>query len=408
MSRGHVYSYCGCRSPESGKQLGDACPERGRRGHLRHGFRLDLPIGSDGKRRQVRTGGFARKSDAQRALTDALARLDRGTYVEVGRQTVRDYLDDWLAGKARLRPTTARSYEAHLRLYLIPHLGHLRLTDLRTSDVERMYRAVRAERRLSAATVRRVHATLLSALNTAVRRHLIAVNVAAHVELPSATPPPVRVWSPEQVGRFLDHCADTEDRLVALYHLVALRGLRRGEAVGLRWTDVNLDAGRLRVAQQVVQLGYAVAVGEPKTATGARTVSLDADTCGVLRAHRARQAAERLAWGAAYQDSGRVFTREDGAGLHPEYVSRHFAALARAAGLPPIRLHDLRHTAASLALAAGVPLKVVSDQLGHSSITITADTYTSVLPAVAHDAAERTAGLIPRAVRTLPAPTRTA
>ncbi len=399
MSRGHVYAYCGCRDPETGKQLGDACPERARRGHLRHGYRIDLPIGADGKRRQSRTGGFATKRDAQRALTDALGRLDRGTYVEVGRQTVGDYLEGWLAGKARLRATTARSYEAHIRLYLRPHLGQLRLTDLRTTDVERMYAKIGAERALSAATVRRVHATLLSALNTAVRRHLIAVNVAAHVELPAASRAPVRVWSPEQVGRFLDF-AD-EDRLSALYHLVALRGLRRGEAVGLRWTDVDLDAGRLRVAQQVVQLGYATAVGEPKTATGARTVSLDVDTCAVLRAHRARQAAERLAWGPAWSDSGRVFTREDGAGVHPEYVSRHFAALARAAGLPPIRLHDLRHTAASLALAAGVPLKIVSDQLGHSSITITADTYTSVLPAVAHDAAERTAGLIPRSVRSL-------
>ncbi len=397
--RGHVYAYCGCRSPGTGKQLGDDCPERTRRGHLRYGFRIDLPMGADGRRRQVRTGGFARKIDAQRALTDALGRLDRGTYVEVRRQTVGEFLDAWLAGKARLRATTARSYEAHLRLYLIPHLGHLRLTDLRTTDVERMYAKIRTERALSAATVRRVHATLLSALNSAVKRHLIAINVAGHVELPSASRPPVRVWSPEQVGAFLDF-AD-EDRLIALYHLVALRGLRRGEAVGLRWTDLDLDAGRLRVAQQVVQLGYATAVGEPKTSTGARTVSLDADTTAVLRAHRARQAAERLAWGPAWVDSGRVFTREDGSGLHPEFVSRHFTSLARTAGLPPIRLHALRHTAASLALAAGVPLKVVSDQLGHSSITITADTYTSVLPAVAHDAAERTAGLIPRAPRSL-------
>ncbi len=311
-----------------------------------------------------------------------------------------------MASKAALRPTTARSYASHVRLYLRPHLGHVRLVDLRTPDIERMFGVIRSVgargRPPKAATVRRVHATLMSALNTAVKRRLLPVNPAAFVELAAADRPPVRVWSAEQVGAFLDAAAG--DRLSAMYHLIAYRGLRRGEAVGLRWVDVDLDAGWMRIAQQVVQDGYGTVVGPPKTRSGVRTVSLDSATVEALREHRAAQDVERSLWGDAYRDSGLVFTREDGAQLHPEYVTRHFAVLARQAGLPRIRLHDLRHTAASLALAAGVSMKEVADQLGHSSITITADTYTHVLPAVAHAAAEKTAALIPRRARTGRAP----
>ena len=260
-----------------------------------------------------------------------------------------------------------------------------------------------------------MHATLLSALGTAFKRKQIGHNPASHVELdagrrPQAVVwtedrieawrrtgirPPVAVWTPQQAGAFLDGAA--QHRLYPMFHLIAYRGLRRGEAVGLRWQDTNLDAAVLRITQQVVQLGWVTEVGEPKTHSGARTVSLDARTVAVLRSWRATQAGERHIWGEAWRDTGLVFTREDGSQLHPDTVTTVFEQMHRAAGLPPIRLHDLRHTAASLALAAGVPLKVVSEQLGHSSLAITADTYTSVLPAVAQAAAEAVADVIPRA-----------
>jgi integrase len=188
-----------------------------------------------------------------------------------------------------------------------------------------------------------------------------------------------------------------DDRLYALWHLIALRGLRKGEACGLPWPDVDLDAGHLVVATQLAQDGWAVIENAPKTDAGHRTVALDADTITVLRTWRARQAAERLEWGPAYADSGRVFTRENGEQLHPGWVSERFERLVRAAGLPPIRLRDLRHGAATLALAAGVDLKTVQEMLGHSQLSVTADTYTSVLPEVARAAAEAVAALVPRA-----------
>ena len=158
-----------------------------------------------------------------------------------------------------------------------------------------------------------------------------------------------------------------------------------------------MDAGYLRITQQVLQVGWQTEIGKPKTDSGERAVSLDAATVQVLRLWRERQDAERRATRGAWQDTGLVFTREDGSQLHPEHVVDTFQCIAKQAGLPPIRLHDLRHTAASLALQAGVPMKVVSEQLGHSSLGITADTYTSVLPAVAQAAAEAVAGIVPRA-----------
>jgi integrase len=257
----------------------------------------------------------------------------------------------------------------------------------------------------------------MSALNTAVKRKLLTLNPAAHVELPTArrpkavvwTPegieawrrtgrrPAVAVWTPEQTGAFLD--VATGHRLSAMFQLIAYRGLRRGEAVGLRWEDVDLTGKSLTIGQQVIQLGWQTEVGAPKTDSGTRTVPLDQVSIAALRAWRVVQDHEAMAWGQAWQHTGLVFTREDGTALHPAAVTDAFHDISAAAGLPPIRLHDLRHTAASLALQAGVPMKVVSEQLGHSSLAITADTYTSVLPVVAHAAAEAVAGLVPRTTR---------
>jgi integrase len=186
----------------------------------------------------------------------------------------------------------------------------------------------------------------------------------------------------------------------ALFHLIAHRGLRRGEAAGLEWEDIDLDGPALTVRRQHTQRGWEVIEHGPKSEAGDRTVALDAGTVAALRTHRRAQVAERLAWGSAWVDSGKVFTQENGAPPHPATITDRFHELVAAADLPPVRLHDLRHGAASLMLAAGVDLKVVQETLGHSSITLTSDTYTSVYPAVAAAAADAAAALVPRAVGT--------
>ncbi|GLX53813.1 hypothetical protein Shyhy01_67620 [Streptomyces hygroscopicus subsp. hygroscopicus] len=264
------------------------------------------------------------------------------------------------------------------------------------------------------ATRQRIKATLRAALNDAIGQQILTFNPAAHVELdpvrkPKALvwtdarvakweqtgekPSPVMVWTPKQTGAFLDFVV--EDRLYAMWHLIAFRGLRRGEACAQPWSETNLDDHSLTVSAQLVQDGWEVETSAPKTDSGFRVVALDDDTVSVLKRHREQQDADREEWGTAWVDTGMVFTQEDGSWLHPGKVTDLFERLVAASGLPPIRLHDLRHGAATLMLAAGIDVKIVSDTLGHSDTRITRDIYQSVLPQVGKNAAEATAKLVP-------------
>ncbi|MET7418223.1 site-specific integrase [Dactylosporangium sp. NPDC005555] len=184
-----------------------------------------------------------------------------------------------------------------------------------------------------------------------------------------------------------------------MWWLTALRGLRRGEVAGLRWCDVDLQHGTATIVQQITCTGRLIYVGPPKSAASRRVIALDRHTVQVLREHARRQRLERLAAGQQWQDTGYVFTRVDGRPLHPDYLTHRFRRLCGLAELPPIRLHDLRHGAASLAHQAGADLKTIQDQLGHASIVLTADTYTSVLPESQRRAAAATAELVLTAAR---------
>lgn len=312
--------------------------------------------------------------------------------------TVEAYLCEWLNAKKSLRPSTRASYASHIKLYLVPYLGHLELGVLRAEHIDQMFTklAVEAEakgRPISPGTLRRIRATLTSALNTAVRRSLIPGNPARTVELPAERRTHMTVWTPEEFGKFLALTAD--DPLHLLYRLLGLRGLRRGEVVGLRWADIDLERHCLRIAQSRVRVGGHTVAGPPKSAAGARVVAIDADTA--LRLDERRRATP----GTGHQHrigspiaSDLVFTTPTGEPLDPTYVSRHFDRLVARHGLPRIRLHDLRHTSASIGLEAGETLLEVSRRLGHSSITVTADIYSHVSPTVARDSAERLADLV--------------
>ena len=267
-------------------------------------------------------------------------------------------------------------------------------------------------RPVSAATLHRIHATLRAALTGAVRAGPISVNPGRYPELPRAARPRPQVWTPALTGRWqlegwrpavgVWTAAQTAQflaqvrghRLYALFHLVALRGPRRGEAAGLRWSDLDLDAGTLTVAGQLQQIGGRLVAGPPKSDAGRRVIALDKTTITALREHRTRQQAERAAAGTRWVETGYVFTTVTGTPFRPDRMTRQFAKLVAASGLPPVTLHGLRHGAATIALAAGADLKVVQDQLGHSTITLTVDTYTSVLPETARTAAEHTAALL--------------
>jgi integrase len=316
-----------------------------------------------------------------------------------------------------LRASTSRSYAAHVRGYLVPYLGGIPLAALTAGDVQAMFTAITRDetalgRPVSAATLHRIHATLRAALNGAVRVGLIGVNPGRYPELPKAARPRPQVWTAalterwqhegwrpavgvRTVGQTAEFLRQVRGhRLYALFHLVALRGLRRGEAAGLKWGDLGLDAGTLTVTGQLQQLGGRMVAGPPKSDAGRRVIALDKTTIAALREHRLRQQAERSAAGTQWTQTGYVFTTKTGEPFGPDRMTRLFRTLVDGSGLPPVTLHGLRHGAATLALAAGTDLKVVQDQLGHSTIVLTADTYPSVLPETARAAAEHTAALL--------------
>jgi integrase len=239
-------------------------------------------------------------------------------------------------------------------------------------------------------TVRGVHTVLRHALSDAVGWQRLIRNPADRAKPPSLASikgMPPRTWSARQLDDFLAHVAD--DRLAAAWRVLALTGIRRGELLGLTWEAVDLDTGRLAIMRTLIEGKGAPRFSDPKTKRGRRSVALDADTVDVLREHRDRQLDERLAWGPAYQDQGLVFCREDGTPIWPRTFSRSFDHHVRDAGLPKIRLHDLRHSHATLALEAGIHPKVISERLGHATIAITLDTYSHAIPAMQEDAAPR-------------------
>jgi integrase len=360
---------------------------------------LNGPDPATGTPRQRTKGGFRTKKECQAALGEAVASLRAGTYVEASKRTVRSFLvDEWLpAVEPKVRPSTWANYRTQVHVHLVPALGATELQRLSPTQLDAFYRWLLTSGRrdgcgLAPKSVRNIHGVVHRALRDAVRWGYVARNVADAVDPPAGASPEMKVWTPEQLRLFLREVRD--DRLYAAWLLVATTGMRRGELAGLRWVDVDLAAGRVSPRRPRVVVDYAVVVSEPKTAKGRRSLALDPATVAALRKHRTRQAAERGAVGPGYVDSGLVFTHLDGRPLHPDLISDWFERHTRAAGLPRIRLHDVRHSYASAALAAGIPAKVVSERLGHATIAITLDTYSHVLPGLDAEAANTVARFI--------------
>ncbi|HVE91931.1 MAG TPA: tyrosine-type recombinase/integrase [Actinomycetota bacterium] len=351
----------------------------------------------DGRSVQRSQGGFPSRKAARDRLNEILVELRKGTYQRPTGLTVEAYLaDEWLPFKrTQVRPTTFDSYEGIMRCHVVPRLGSRRLVDVTPRDLERLYEELRAGG-LSPRSVQYVHVLVRGAFRRAVERGQLARNPADVVRPARATGAgdrkEMRTWSAELVRAFLTFVQ--EDRLSPLWHMAFHTGMRRGELLGLRWEDVDLEARKLSIRQQLVaSCGYEVRVHAPKTGRS-RQIWLDTQTAAVLKRWKARQAAERLEWGSAWNDSGLVFTREDGRYHHPDRISKVFERLTAAAGLPRIRLHDARHTHATLLLQAGTHVKVVAERLGHSSIVVTMDTYSHAIPSMEAEAADRVAALV--------------
>ena len=364
-----------------------------RKGRQTWSVGVELERGADGKRKREWHHGYRTRKDAERALTELMGRIDRSEHVSPSKQTVERFLvGEWLPGiKTTVRPSTFAVYQAIANGHVLPYLGERSLQQLKPADLATLY-AQLTERGLGAKTVRNVHSLIRSALKEAVTLGYVTRNVGSLAKPPRVPQTEMRTWNADELRSFLEQMSD--DRYYPAWLLLVTTGMRRGEVLGLHWRDLSLDHSRLSVRQALVLVGNEPTLQEPKTTKGRRSIPLPPETVAALRAHKAAQLQEKLALGPDYADSDLVFRREDGSLVHPSSLSRRFGKMVRQTELPEIRLHDLRHTFATLALQANVPVKVVSEILGHASVTITYDTYSHVIPGMAEDATSKVAALV--------------
>jgi integrase len=353
---------------------------------------------------------FADRKAAAAALGDINSDIRKGRHVVPTRVTVEQHFAEWLDG-LRLKPSTMASYRKNVRLHVIPHIGTVRLEQLTGTKLTALYRKLETEGRadgkggLSARTTRYIHTIVHSALKAAVRDGRLANNPADKAVPPSASEaqsPEMHTWTGEQLGAFLAWSQSIEDEHHPAWLVLSMTGMRRGEALALRWGDIDFEAGTVSVRRSVTVVktkgaGEELVTGKPKNGK-ARVVDLDPQTLAALRSHRARRAALLLALG---REDALVLGDVEGQPRHPENFSGTFryriAAARKALGedsVPYIRLHDLRHTHATLLLRDGQPVKVVSERLGHASAMITLGTYAHVMPGMQREAASRFASIV--------------
>jgi integrase len=368
-------------------------------------FLVSIFLGRDanGKRRYVAKQIKGTKKDAQKYLNNALSEVDAGTFVEPTTLTVNNYLDRWLetAARPRVSRRTADGYAALLRRYVREPLGQRRLDKLQPLDIQKVYSDM-LMRGLSARIVRHVHSALHNALKQAVRWGILSRNPSDLVELPKVPHKERRVLSPDEAVRFLAAAAAMPHGLIL--ELALISGMRPEEYLALQWSDVDFERNTAQVRRALVRHKQSWSFEEPKTARSRRTVSLPVPLLHKLAAHKRKQAEQRLRIGSEWQAFDLVFCSETGTPLSiPNLTYRYFRPILTKAELPQIRLYDLRHTCATLLLIAEENPKVVSERLGHSTIVLTLDTYSHVLPTMQHKATARLEKLLYSATEAIPA-----
>lgn len=360
-----------------------------RRGKREDSWAIVVDLGPDpatGRRRQKWHAFRGNKKAAEAELRRILGELDKGTYVEPVKVTLGAFLDQWLAARRPdLAYRTWQGYSTNVNRHIKPSLGQVRLSALKPIQIQQLYGSLRFSG-LSARTVLYVHRTLHVALENAVEMQLIGRNPADLVEQPRPGRPEITVLDASSAAHILSALDDHRLRVAAVLAVGA--GLRRGEIVGLRWSDIDLERGLARILQTVQRrAGEGLQWAPTKSHRSRRAVALPRLVVAALRQWMSMQLQEKALMGDQYVDEGLVLAGFNGKPLDPDWVSKSFARAVKCAGFRGVRFHDLRHSHASLLMAGGVHPKVVQERLGHSQISITMDTYSHVLPGLQEEAA---------------------
>jgi integrase len=334
------------------------------------------------------------RKEVEQQVAALLAATNTG-FTDAGNLTVAAFFERWLPTvAASVKASTLRRYQDLTRLHVVPTIGGLKLARLTVGDIQRFYTDRQSQ--LSSTTVRHIHSLLHRAFDDAVKWGLISRNLCDVVDAPRRARPEMKVWSTAEVRRVLT--AAEGDDLEAFWHLALTTGMRRGELLGLKWSDLDLEHGSLAVRRTLSRGGTSrLEEFEPKTQAGRRRIALSPSVVEQLRSHRVWQLEHRLRLGEAYSGHDYVFPNPLGKPLHPNTLYRAFNSLINRAGVPKIRFHDLRHTAATVLLAAGIHPKIMQERLGHTDIAMTLNLYSHVMPDMQRQAADAIEAALARA-----------
>lgn len=363
------------------------------RGHIRKkGKRWYIVIfigyNDMGKERYKWHSGYRTRDEAEKDLPNKLKEMNEGSYVETNKQTMSDYIQEWMKIKeTQVRPNTFRTYDWLVRTHVIPNLGKIQIKKLQPNHLQSLYaKLATRDPPLSNRTIQQVHVLLHDALGRALKWGIVSRNIAELVDAPRVKKSKGKSWDSSQVVKFLGFAKDNQYHVA--FVLAIMTGMRKGEILALRWKDIDMERGYASVTGSLTFINSTPVFQQPKTDQARRSVALSSDVIQALRQHKARQNESRLLLEQGYTDDDLIVCRYNGRPLNPRNLDDAWYSLLEKSGLPRIRFHDLRHTHASLMLEQGVHPKIVSERLGHSNINITLDIYSHVLPGLQKQAAD--------------------
>ena len=338
------------------------------------------------------------QKQADKAMRELQAEFNNGTYVENNDITVAEYFNDWLATYIvpHKSPTTAHTYDYNVRNYILPKFGNLKLQDLNTIEIQKWFNSLKVSplsgRKLSPKTTRNIWLNFSAALKRAVQLGIIKRNPAENIELPKCKQYEAQIYDSAEIRKLIDAAQGT-DMEVGIMTLL-LMGLRRGELLAIKFEHIDYDNGILSIVENAVQVKDKIVIKDPKTANGTRKLEIPGVLLELLERERSSYAQRKIEYGARFHDTNLLICQPDGSPYRPDWYSEKFKRFLKANGLKRIRLHDLRHTNATLMLRLGIHAKVMAHRLGHGSIGITLQTYSHVINEMSTEAnAKLEAGL---------------